>query len=84
MLRDQIDLMISNGPGTAVPLCFSYWLISKPLLFNLRSKIIFIESFCRVKSLSLTGKLIRPIVSKFVVQWEELHKMYPKDTILFK
>ena len=67
MIFSKIDLVLTNGPGTAVPLCYIYWFISKVLLFNLKAKIIFIESFCRVNSLSLTAKLLRPILSKFVV-----------------
>ena len=82
--RLSVDLVLTNGPGTAVPLCYCYWFVSKVLLFNLKAKIIFIESFCRVKTLSLTAKLLRPILSKFVVQWEELHKKYPNDSLLFK
>ena len=80
----KIDLVLTNGPGTAVPMCYCYWFISKVMLFNLKSKIIFIESFCRVNSLSLTAKLMRPILSKFIVQWEDLHRKFPTETILFK
>lgn len=80
----KIDLVLTNGPGTAVPLCYSYWFISRVMLFNLKSKIIFVESFCRVNSLSLTAKLMRPIIAKFVVQWEDLHKKFSTETILFK
>ncbi|GAC95933.1 glycosyltransferase [Pseudozyma hubeiensis SY62] len=37
---------------------------------GLRSpKLIYVESFARVKSLSLTAKLIRPFVDRFVLQW---------------
>lgn len=37
--------------------------------------IVFIESFCRVESLSLSGLMLYPIVDEFVVQWPELaHK----------
>ena len=39
---------------------------------NPRSKLLYVESFCRVKSLSLTGKLLKPIVDKFIVQWPDL------------
>ena len=63
----KIDLVMTNGPGTALPISYIYWIVSKLLLFNIKAKIIFVESFCRVTELSLTGKLIRPIVNKFVV-----------------
>jgi len=36
--------------------------------------IIYVESFTRVKALSLSGKLIRPLVDRFIVQWPALQK----------
>jgi hypothetical protein len=33
---------------------------------------VFIESFCRVQSLSLSGLLLYPLVDEFVVQWPQL------------
>jgi beta-1,4-N-acetylglucosaminyltransferase len=35
------------------------------------TRIIYVESFTRVKSLSLSGKLLRPFVDRFVVQWPD-------------
>mmetsp|Transcript_36823 Transcript_36823/g.37477 ORF Transcript_36823/g.37477 Transcript_36823/m.37477 type:complete len:186 (-) Transcript_36823:143-700(-) len=64
------DLIICNGPGTCVPLCYVATLFR--ILHIHSTKIIFVESFCRVKSLSLTGKLLYPIADRFVVQWPEL------------
>jgi beta-1,4-N-acetylglucosaminyltransferase len=37
-------------------------------------EIIYIESFARVETLSLTGKLLYPFVDRFLVQWPELSK----------
>ena len=83
-LFEHLDLLLTNGPGTAVPICYIYFFLSKILVFNLNAKIVFIESFCRVTDLSLSGRLLRPILSKFVVQWPDLHKKYPKETTYFK
>ena len=58
----KADLIVSNGPGTALPLVLSNWIVSKT--FGWRSQTLFIESFCRVTSLSLTGKLLLPICDK--------------------
>lgn len=33
------------------------------------TRIIYVESFARVSTLSLSGKLVRPFVDTFVVQW---------------
>lgn len=41
-----------------------------------RVKLIFFESWCRVKDLSLSGKLIRPIADEFVVHWPDLAVKY--------
>jgi hypothetical protein len=35
------------------------------------TKIIYVESFARVKSLSLSAKLLRHVVDTFIVQWPE-------------
>ena len=35
------------------------------------TKIIYVESFARVKSLSLSAKILRRVVDLFIVQWPE-------------
>lgn len=62
--------IISTGTHTAVPICY----IGK--LFG--SKIIFIETFANINTKTLSGKLIYPISSLFIVQWKEMLKLYPK------
>ncbi len=71
ILRLRPSLLITNGPGTALPLVYSLFIIR---LFGLRSRTIFFESFCRVTSLSLAAKLCRPVVDRFVVHWPGLAK----------
>ena len=61
------DLLVTNGPGTALPLCYASFICNKVLLLKPRAKQIYIESFCRVKSLSLAGRLLKPIMDRFVV-----------------
>ena len=75
--RTMPDLIVTNGPGTAVPLCYANFILQKVMLWKPSAQIIFIESFCRVTSLSLTGKLLRPIADQFVVHWQELAAKYP-------
>lgn len=83
-----LDLVVSNGPGTALPIMYIHFILTRVLLFNVKAKVLFIESFCRVQDLSLTAKLLRPILKimgqKFIVQWPELRDKYPKESILFK
>ncbi|CAI2379561.1 unnamed protein product [Moneuplotes crassus] len=72
-------MVVSNGPGTALPIIYIAFIIGK-LLWN--TKIIFIESFCRINSLSLTGRLVFKIVDRFYVYWEELQKAHPKSLLI--
>jgi len=41
-------------------------------------KVIYIESFARVDTASLTGRLIHPFADLFIVQWEEGLSFFPK------
>lgn len=69
LLKERPDVVITTGAGLVVPVCF----LAK---FLFRSKIIFIESFSRIDSPSLTGKIVFPISDLFIVQWKELQKFY--------
>ena len=42
-----------------------------------KRKIIFIESFAKVNSPTLTGKLVYKFADRFYVQWEEMKEFYP-------
>ena len=42
------------------------------------AKLVYIEVFDRIDKPTMTGKMVYPIVDKFVVQWEEQKKVYPK------
>ncbi|PWY99210.1 Alg14-domain-containing protein [Testicularia cyperi] len=65
--RIYADLVLMNGPGTCVPIVIAVYCLR---ILGLESpKLIYIESFARVKSLSLTAKLVRPLVDRFVLQW---------------
>jgi len=45
-------------------------------------KIIFIESFARVQTLSLSGKILYYFADRFLVQWPELRTKYPMSEYL--
>ena len=70
LLKEKPDVVITTGAGTALPLCY--------LAKFFRKKIIFIESFARVTSPSLFGKLLYPIADLTIVQWKYLLKYYKK------
>ena len=67
----QPEVVVTTGTHTAVPMCY----IAK--IFG--SKIIFIETFANRTTATVAGRLVYPIADTFVVQWEEMHKLYPKS-----
>jgi beta-1,4-N-acetylglucosaminyltransferase len=70
-------LILCNGPGTCVPVVYSALLLR--YVFSLSCpKIVFVESFARVKTLSLSGKLLYPVADLFIVQWKQLAAKYPR------
>jgi len=69
-LSERPDIVISTGADTAIPFC----LIAK--LF--RKKVLFIESFCRIKKPSLSGKIMYCFSDLFLVQWKENLEFFPK------
>lgn len=79
--RTRPDLILCNGPGTCVPLCLSAFAL-EVLGIGPVCRIVFVESFCRVRDLSLTGKLLYPIASHFTVLWPQLAAKYPRATYL--
>jgi beta-1,4-N-acetylglucosaminyltransferase len=75
--KQNPKVIVCNGPGTCVPICYAAFAFRMLLLS--KTRIIFVESFARVLKLSLSGKLLYPIADRFLVQWEELHKKYPRS-----
>lgn len=64
-------MILVNGPGiSAIVVIASY--IYHLILFKNRPKIVYIESFARVNSLSLTGKIMEYLADCFLVQWPQL------------
>ncbi|KFB38188.1 AGAP003461-PA-like protein [Anopheles sinensis] len=82
VLKARPELVLTNGPGTCVPVCLVAFL-ARLLFLNTKCRIVFIESFCRVNSLSLSGHILQYIVDMFVVQWPELiqHTTATRDDV---
>lgn len=77
------QLILTNGPGTCVPIIYCAFFLrcldSFVHFTSLRTRMfrtIFIESVCRVKTLSLSGKLVYYFVDSFVVHWPSLMEGY--------
>lgn len=69
--KEKPDLIISSGAAVAVP----FFYIGKLM----GAKTIYIEVFDRIDKSTLTGKLVYPVTDKFIVQWEEMKKVYKKS-----
>jgi hypothetical protein len=42
------------------------------------AKTIYIEVFDRIDKPTMTGKIVYPVTDRFIVEWEEMKKVYPK------
>ena len=73
-------LVLCNGPGTCLPIAVVAFVLR--VLGVCECQIVFVESFCRVTSLSLTGRLLYNLVDLFVVHWEPLLKKYPRSRLV--
>lgn len=67
-LRPQV--IVTTGTHTAGPMCYLGKLCG--------SKIVYIETLANINKKTVTGRLIYPIADLFIVQWEEMLKLYPK------
>lgn len=67
---EKPDLIISTGAAVAVP----FFYLGKILGI----KTLYIEIFDRIDSPTLSGRLVYPVADRFVVQWEQMKKVYPK------
>lgn len=80
VLRIKPDLVLCNGPGTCVPICVSALLLG--ILGIKKVIIVYVESICRVETLSLSGKILWHLSDYFIVQWPALKEKYPKSVYL--
>ncbi|KAL7752754.1 hypothetical protein RI367_001756 [Sorochytrium milnesiophthora] len=78
--------IVCNGPGTCVPVCVSGWVlrcVNRLLTLGRCAdtpQVVYVESFARVKSLSLSGSIIYRLhlADRFLVQWRYLADTYPR------
>ena len=69
------DLILSNGPGTGVMVILAALLfrfVNYPGIRRGQMRTIYVESWARVKGLSLSGKILVKMVDRFLVQWAGL------------
>ncbi|XP_065161974.1 UDP-N-acetylglucosamine transferase subunit ALG14 homolog [Atheta coriaria] len=72
VLRLRPDLILCNGPGTCIPICIVAFIMKVAFLCD--TKIVFIESFCRTQTFSLSGKILIYVADNILVQWPSLKR----------
>lgn len=68
--KEHPDIIVSSGAAVAVP----FFYLGK--IFG--AKTVYIEVFDRIDAPTMTGELVYPVTDRFIVQWEEMKKVYPK------
>ena len=63
-------LILSTGAGPAVP----FALVGK--MFGIRC--LFIETFARLRTPSMTGRIMYRLADRFFYQWQSLARFFPK------
>lgn len=73
LIKEKPDFIITTGALVAYPFCVVGKLMGV--------KLVYVESFARVKRPSLTGRLLYNFADLFIVQWEDMLKLYPKSVL---
>ncbi|MFL7795684.1 UDP-N-acetylglucosamine transferase subunit ALG14 [Clostridium chauvoei] len=61
---------MSTGAAVSIP----FFYLGK--LFG--AKTVYIEVYDRIELPTITGKVVYPVTDKFILQWNEQKKFYPK------
>ena len=71
LLKENPDIIISTGALSSIPMMI--------LGHILKKKVIYLESFAKLNSPTMTGKFIykHKVADRFYVQWETMKEIYP-------
>ena len=72
--KERPDVIVSSGAAPAIPF---FW-IGKAMGI----KTVYIEIYDRIDKPTVSGKVCYPVADRFIVQWEEMKKVYPKAICL--
>ncbi len=70
LLHERPDIIITSGAAPAIP----FFYVGKIL----GAKTVYVEVFDRIDKSTISGKVCYPVTDKFIVQWEDMKKVYPK------
>ena len=74
LMKEKPDVVITTGVLAMIPLCLLAKICGK--------KLIYIESFAKINSPTLTGKLLYKYADRFYVQWESMKEFFPEAIYL--
>ena len=68
------DAIVTNGPATGVIVVVALYILRSVGVpgSHDRLRTIYIESWARVKRLSLSGRIMLRLADRFIIQWESL------------
>ncbi|WP_449462951.1 PssD/Cps14F family polysaccharide biosynthesis glycosyltransferase [Streptococcus suis] len=69
-IKEKPDLIISTGVLATIPICIWGKISGK--------RVIYIESYAKVNSGTLTGRFLYYLADVFYVQWPEMLRIYPE------
>ena len=67
--KEKPDVVITTGVLAVIPMCLICKLAGK--------KLIYIESFAKISSPTMTGSFLHRFADRFYVQWEPMLEFYP-------
>lgn len=73
-ITERPDVIICTGVLAMIPLCLLCKIFGK--------KLIYIESFAKVTSPTLSGKFLYKYADQFYVQWPQMLEIYPNAIYL--
>jgi len=73
-IKEKPDVVICTGVLAMIPICLIVKFAGK--------KLIYIESFAKVTSATLSGKLLYRFADQFYVQWKQMQDIYPNAIYL--
>ncbi|MEE9116501.1 MAG: PssD/Cps14F family polysaccharide biosynthesis glycosyltransferase [Thermoplasmata archaeon] len=66
--KERPDVIITTGAGDVLPTCILGKIMG--------SKVVFLETFARVRKPSLVGRFLVPFADKVLVQWQSMTEHY--------
>jgi len=81
IISHRPQICLTNGPAISVTTCIAIRCLNLLTLFRYKCQIIYVESFCQTRTLSLSGKIIYYIrlADQFYVRWPTLADRYHRS-----